>query len=393
MRIALTLSMLILLGLGAALYWGAGIPQVEAVRAGITTALAPAPPPVRPLPAPVQVQVAPVRVEDVAILLSGIGTVQAYNTVNVKSRVDGEVVQVLFREGQDVAAGDALAVIDPRPLQAQLAQAQASRAKDAAMLEGALLDLRRYEDLVQKNFASRQQLDQQRATVDQVRAQIQNDEAQIAYATTQLGFTTVRSPIAGRIGIRQIDQGNFVRASDGAVLTVVTQLQPISAVFSLPAGAVAAARLTPGQTSVKVAAYGADDRTKLDDGTVDFVDNQVDPATGTIKLKATFPNAEIRLWPGNFVNGRLVVDVRRGGLTVPEAAVRHGPLGDFVWIARPDGTAISRRAVVGQVASGRALVTQGLAKGDLVVTEGHFRLEDNAKIEVVRPDAPRTGAR
>ncbi len=391
MRVALGLSLLVVLGVGGAIYWGAMPVDLRAVRDAVWTTMAP-PPPARPPLAPVQVVTAVARVEDVAITLSGIGTVQAFNTVAVKSRVDGEITRILFVEGQDVKAGDPLAIVDPRPLQAQLAQAQATRAKDQAMLDGAVLDQRRYEDLVLKNFASRQQVDQQRATVDQARAQILTDDAQIAYATTQLGFTTIRSPLTGRAGIRQVDQGNFVHGSDNTVIVSITQLQPISVVFSLPAEAVARSHLTPGQVHVPVLAFAADDATKLDEGVVELVDNTVDASTGTIKLKASFPNRDMRLWPGNFVNGRLVVDRRPGGVTIPVQALRHGPRGDFVWLARQDGTAISRGVTSGQVADGRVLIERGLERGAVVVTEGHFRLEDNTRIEVVRregqPAAP-----
>ncbi len=210
-----------------------------------------------------------------------------------------------------------LAIIDPRPFQAQLEQQQATRGKDQALLDGALLDQRRYESLVQKDFASRQQVDQQRALVEQYRAQIKTDDAMIDYARNQLGYTTLRSPLNGRAGIRMVDQGNFIHATDATPIVVITQLQPISVIFTLPAAAVARSRLTPGQVNVPVLAYAADDSTKLDEGVVELVDNLVDPSTGTIKLKASFPNTSTRLWPGNFVNGRLVVDTQRNGITVP----------------------------------------------------------------------------
>jgi len=386
-RIALGVSLLVLLGLGSAVYWGAVPVDLRAVRDAAWTSIAP-PPPVRLPPPPVPVTVAQARVEDVAITLSGIGTVQAYNSVTVKSKVDGEITQVLFDEGQDVKVGDPLVIIDPRPLQAQLATAVATRAKDQALLVGAVLDLKRYEDLVLKDFASRQQVDQQRALVDQYRAQILADEAQIDYATTQLGFTTVRSPLTGRAGIRQVDQGNYVHSSDNTIIVTITQLQPISVVFTLPADDVARAHLVPGQVHVPVLAFAADDRTKLDEGTVDLVDNTVDPTTGTIKLKASFPNTDIRLWPGNFVNGRLVVDTRHNAVTVPVQALRHGPRGDFVWIARQDGTVISKGVTPGPTDSGRVLIERGLERGTRVVTEGHFRLEDNTKVEIVHSLAP-----
>jgi multidrug efflux system membrane fusion protein len=383
MRIAVGVSLLVLLGIGGALYWGAMPVDLRGVRDAALTIVAPPPPARQPAPA-VPVVVATARSEDVPITISGIGTVQAYNTVNVKTQVDGVITQILFDEGQDVKEGDKLAIIDPRPLQAQLAQAQATRAKDQAFLVGAALDLHRYEVLVLKDFATQQQVDEQRATVDQYRAQILADEAQIDYATTQLGFSTIRSPLTGRAGIRQVDQGNFVHSTDNTVIVTITQLQPISVVFSLPADDVARSRLVPGQVHVPVQAFAADDQTRLDEGVVELVDNTVDPTTGTIKLKASFPNKELRLWPGNFVNGRLVVDTRHDAVTVPVQALRHGPRGDFVWIARADGTVISKGVTAGQADGGRVMIERGLERGVRVVTEGHFRLEDNTKIEIVR---------
>jgi multidrug efflux system membrane fusion protein len=327
----------------------------------------------------------------VKIYLTGIGTVQAYNTVAVKSRVDGEIMQVVFQEGQDVKAGDPLAIIDPRPFTAQLAQQRAARAKDEALLQGAVLDLKRYEDLSRRDFASHQQVDQQRAQVDQYRAQIDSDQAQIDYAQTQLGYTTIRSPIEGRAGIRQIDQGNFVHAADNTPMVVITQLRPISVIFTLAASSVAQGRLKPGQTHIPVIAMAADDRTRLDEGTIDLVDNQVDQSTGTIKLKASFPNRDLHLWPGNFVNGRIVVDERPASVTVPAAALRHGPRGDFVWVVSHEQKAESRAVTAGQSIDGRVLIEHGLKPDEQVVTDGHFRLEPGVTVDIVgrEQDAPR----
>ena len=354
-----------------------------------TAASAPAGP--RPGP-PVPVKVAPVRVEDVPIYLSGIGTVQAYNTVNVQSRIDGEIMQIAFEEGQDVKQGDVLAIIDPRPLQAQLEQQIAIRKKNQALLDGAILDMKRYDTLVLKDFATRQQVDQQHALVDQYRAQVVNDDAQIDYARNQLNYTTIRAPISGRVGIRQLDQGNFVRASDRATLVTITQLKPISVVFTLAAAAVGQTRLTLGKVNAPVTALGPDNTSELDRGVVNLVDNQVDQTTGTIKLKATFPNLALKLWPGNFANGRITVDIRRGAITVDAIAVRHGPRGDFVWVAKPDQTAAFRPVVVGQVFGGLAMINRGLAKGEEVVIEGYYRLENGSRIEIERaapkPDVP-----
>ncbi|WP_295854919.1 efflux RND transporter periplasmic adaptor subunit [Tardiphaga sp.] len=342
--------------------------------------------------APVPVKVAAVLSEDVPIYLSGIGTVQAYNTVNVQSRIDGEIMQIAFQEGQDVKQGDVLAVIDPRPLQAQLDQQIAMRQKNQALLDGAILDMKRVDTLILKDFATRQQVDQQHALVDQYKAQVINDEAQIDYARNQLNYTTIRAPIGGRVGIRQLDQGNFVRASDRATLVTITQLKPISVVFTLAAAAVGQTKLTLGQVNAPVAALGPDNSSELDRGVINLVDNQVDQSTGTIKLKATFPNNALKLWPGNFVNGRITVDVRRQAITVDAIAVRHGPRGDFVWVAKPDMTAGFRPVAVGQVFGGRALINRGVAKGEQVVTEGYYRLENGSRIEIdhaaPKPAAP-----
>jgi membrane fusion protein, multidrug efflux system len=386
LRAVVLSSGLLTLGVAAAIYVGL-VPVDTARVTALVSALpwpaaAPAPPPRSN--APVPVSIAKAQIEDVPVYLSGIGAVQAYNTVSVRSRVDGEITQILFQEGQDVKAGDPLAVVDPRPFAAQLRQAEAARAKDQAQLAGALLDLKRYEDLVQKNFASRQQLDQQRALVDQYRAQGESDEAQIDYARTQFGYTTIRSPIGGRVGIRQVDQGNFARASDVNPIVVITQLQPISVVFTYAASAVAQSGLSLGKASAPVTALAPDNATPLDRGTIELVDNQVDPATGTIKLKASFPNAAFGLWPGNFVNGRVTIDVKRGGVTVPAAALRHGPRGDFVWLIKPNQTAESRGVTAGPAVEGRVLIERGVAPGDEVVTDGHFRLEGGARVEIIR---------
>lgn len=388
MRAAISVTLLLTLGIVGAIWFGAVPLDWHGLRDTVAAYTAPAPPPPRPPTAAVPVSVATATAGDVPVYLSGIGTVQAYNNVSVKSRVDGEITQILFTEGQDVKTGDPLIIIDPRPFMALAAQAQAMRVKDQATLDGALLDLSRYTNLVQKDFASRQQLDQQHATVDATRAQIANDEAQIAYAQTQLGYATIRAPINGRIGIRLVDGGNFVHASDTGALVTITQLQPISVVFTLPAASVALAHLTPGKVSVPVAAYAPDDTTLLDNGTVDLVDNTVDQGTGTIKLKASFPNKDIRLWPGNFVNGRLVVETKHHAITVPTPALRHGPRGDFVWVLRPDSTVVTKGVTAGQADSGRVVIERGLDAGTRVVTQGHFRLDENAKVEVVAEDSP-----
>lgn len=385
-RAAVLVSGLVTLGVAAALSTGmlpVDVARVRALVAALPWVAAPAATPPRAA-APVPVSIAKAKIEDVPVYLSGIGAVQAYNTVSVRSRVDGEITQILFEEGQDVKVGDPLAVIDPRPFAAQLRQAEATRAKDQAMVVGAVLDLDRYKELVKKSYASQQQVDQQQALVDQYRAQIDTDEAQIDYARTQLGYTTIRALIAGRVGIRQVDLGNFVHATDTNPIVVITQLQPISVVFTLAANAVTDSGLTLGKANAPVTALAADNETPLDQGTIALVDNQVDPATGTIKLKANFPNAGLKLWPGNFVNGRITVDVHKGGVTVPAAALRHGPRGDFVWLIKPNETAEFRSVTAGPSVAARVLIEKGVAADDEVVTDGHFRLEGGSRVEIIR---------
>ena len=397
LRLVLLLSAVTSVGLGAAIYRDALLGDIQAIRSYVVNlpGLKASPPAASPpASAPVRVKAAPVRLEPVPIYLPSIGTIQAYNTVAVKTRVDGEIVKILFEEGRDVKANDVLAVIDPRPFEAQLRQQQAMLRKDKATLEGALLDLQRYETLVVKNFASQQQVDQQRATVDETRAQIENDEASIEYAKTQLMYTTIRAPIDGRVGVRLVDQGNIVRAADNAPIVVITQLQPISVIFTVSANLAARSRLTPGRVNLPVIALAADNKTQLDRGTIDVVDNQVDQTTGTIKLKASFPNEALRLWPGNFVNGRVVVDTRRG-LTVSSNAVRHGPRGDFVWVVQNGNTVKTRDVTVVQTSDGRALLERGVNRGEQVVTEGYYRLENGSRVEVAHDDkeeAPRARA-
>jgi multidrug efflux system membrane fusion protein len=385
MRVVLVLTGVVGLIVGGLVYFQAlSLEQVQRVWHPAI----PAPAVVSPPPAAVPVVVAAARTEDVPIYLSGIGTVQAYNTVNVQTQVDGQISQILFREGQDVKAGDKLAIIDPRPYQAQLQQQIAARMRDQALLQGARLDLVRYAELVKKDYATQQQVDQQQAQVGRYEGAVSNDEAQIAYAQTQLGFTTITSPIDGRVGIRQVDVGNFVRTAQGTTIVVVTQLRPISVIFTVSAAAVERSRLDLGIAHVPVIALAQDNATELDHGTTDVVDNMVDQTTGTIKLKASFPNGALKLWPGNFVNGRLIVDTRQDAVTVPSVAVRHGPRCDFAWIVRPDQTAATRCVTVGQTFADRTLIEKGLAKGAEVVVDGQYRLDEGSKVEIThRPPA------
>ncbi len=333
-------------------------------------------------PAPV-VRAATARAGDLAITLDGLGTVQAYNSVVVASRVDGQVVRIAFREGQDVKEGDLLAQIDPRTYQAQLDQAIAKRAQDQAQLDNAKRDLERYSTLMQQNFASRQQFDTTRAQVAQFEALLKSDDAAIAAARILLSYTNVTAPISGRLGLRLVDAGNIVRANDPAGIVTITQLRPISIVFTLPQQRLAEIdkRLRAGEP-LEVRALRADG-TALDTGRVEFVDNQIDPATGTVKLKAVFPNEALDLWPGGFANVRLALGAIRNAILIPAAAVQYGPDGPFAFVVGPGMTAEMRAIRVQQIEGETAAIASGLAAGDRVVLGGQDRLRNGAAISLV----------
>ncbi len=341
---------------------------------------------------PIPVLAAAAARADVPVYLDALGTVQAFNTVSVKPMIDGPLVQVLFKEGQDVRAGDVLARIDPRPYQAALDQAAAKKAQDEANLANARVDLARYQKLAATAYTSAQTSDTQKATVVQDEALVRQDQAQIDTARTNLSYTTVASPLDGRTGIRQVDSGNIVHAADATPLTVITQLQPISVVFTLPQqtlGAVSAA-MRDGAPEVLALPQGVanDGKTVLDRGRVAVLDNTVDQATGTIKLKATFPNPDLALWPGGFINTRLLIDTERGMVTVPPTAVQRGPQGAYVYLLQDDGTVSRKTVQVGHEDEAVSVVTAGLQVGDRVVTDGASRLTDGAKVKVQDGGAP-----
>jgi len=330
---------------------------------------------------PVPVVAGMVEAADVPIYLTGIGTVYRLNTVSVKTRVDGQIQKVLFKEGQDVKAGDVLAQIDPRPLQAALQQMEAMKQKDQAQLISVKADLGRYEELSTKQYATKQSVDQQRAAVAQLEASLVSDQAQIDAARVQLEYTTLTSPIDGRAGIRQIDAGNIVHAIDTVPLVTVTQLQPISVVFTLPADVLPQITKDGVAAELPVTALSKDGRTVLDQGTLTLIDNQIDQTTGTIKLKATFANKRHTLWPGQFVNARLLATTRKNGLLIAATVVQRGPNGSFAYVIKPDETVEIRPIDIGPITGGRALVVGGLKLGERVVVDGQYKLRAGSKVQ------------
>jgi membrane fusion protein, multidrug efflux system len=328
---------------------------------------------------PVPVATGVVKEDNFPPTRTGLGTVQAFNTVTIKVRVDGEIQKISFQEGQDVQVGDVLAVIDPRPYQALLEQAEADKARDEALLANAKLDLDRYSSLVVKEFATRQSVDTQKALVAQYDAAIAHDRAAIDNARVQLGYTTVASPLKGRTGIRLIDQGNIVHATDATGLVVITQLSPISVIFTLPQQYLSEVLEASRKGPLKVSAYAEDDRTNLSDGQLSLIDNQIDTATGTMRLKATFENLDGALWPGQFVSTRLLVGSRRGSV-VPEVAVQSGPNGNYTFVVKEDSTVEVRPVRVATSRDGKALIVDGIKAGETVVTDGQYRLRPGSRI-------------
>jgi membrane fusion protein, multidrug efflux system len=372
------LSLFVLAAIGAAIFlWPQKQPPAKPAAAGAGL---------------VPVLVAPAKTEDVPVMLPALGTVQAFNTVTIKPMVDGPLIAVNFKEGQMVHKGEVLALIDPRIYQAALDSAVAKKAQDEATLANAKIDLTRYQKLVENDSTSVQQRDTQKALVAQLQAQTEQDQAAIETARTNLSYTTITSPIDGRTGMRQVDAGNIVHATDLTGIVVITQLQPISVIFTLPQQDLqpVAAAMAGGDAPVIAYPQGVDEDPAniLDRGTLAVLDNQVDPTTGTIKLKATFPNQANKLWPGGFVGVRLQVATDRGATVVPLAAVQQGPNDNYVYIVNSNNTVTRRTVRVGYETSRVAVITSGVSLGERVVTDGASRLTDGKAITV----APAAGA-
>lgn len=339
------------------------------------------PPTAAARPIAIPVDLATASRADVPVYVTGLGTVQAFNKVTVSARVDGALDAILFQEGQTVQAGEVLARIDPRPLQAALDGAVAKKAEDEAALADAKLDLGRFSQLAGRNFASKQQLDSQAAKVDQLAAQVRGDQAAIDTAATQLDYATIRASFAGRTGRRLIDQGNLVRAADPQGIVTIVQLRPISVLFTLPERLVRDVNRAVAAGPVPAWALGDDDRTVLAQGSLALVDNEIDAATGTVRLKATFANDDGALWPGQFVNLRLLARTVRDATTVPADAVQRGQQGLYVYAVGDDGRAEARPVTVGPITDGVAVVEGGLAVGERVVAAGQSRLQPGARVE------------
>lgn len=337
----------------------------------------------------VSVIVGVVATKAVPIYLDGLGTVQAFNTVTIRSRVDGQLVKVAFTEGQEVNKGDVLAQIDPAPYQAALDQAAAKKAQDEAQLANARVDLQRYENLLKSDSITQQVYDTQKALIAQLTASLAADEAAIESARVNLDYATIRSPINGRAGIRQVDQGNIIHASDAAGIVTLTQLRPISVVFTLPEQSLA--KLDPqNETNFEVLAVSRDNTNTLATGKLAVLDNQIDTTTGTIKLKATFPNDDLRLWPGQFVNTRLHLSTRERGIVVPASVVQRGPDGAFAFVIQDDDTVRMRPLKLAHIEGGVALIDEGLAVGERVVVDGQYKLQDGSKVKPVDASPPGT---
>ena len=358
---------------------------------GLIGAAAQAPKPKAP-PPPIPVIATAVKTEDVPVYGEGIGTVQASNTITVKVRVDGELTKVVFKEGQEVKAGDVLAQIDQRPFAAALAQAKAARAKDEALLANAKADYDRYKVLVPKQAASQQQLDTQSALVAQYQAQIAGDEAAIDTAQIQLDYTTIRAPISGRTGVRLVDEGNIVHANDEGGLVVITQLKPVAVVFTLPQDRLDDMQAALARGPVSALAFRRDGVTKVGEGMVELIDNQISSDTGTLRIKAVFPNDDLKLWPGAFVNVKVLLDTHHDVVTIPAQAIQRGPDGFYVYVVKPDATVEKRAVTTSGISAGIASIASGLVAGDQVVIDGQYKLIPGARV-TVRPPPASTPAR
>jgi multidrug efflux system membrane fusion protein len=332
-------------------------------------------------PRAVSVAVAKVQQQDVPVYLVGLGSVTAFYTANIKSRVDGQIMRVNFKEGQTVKQGELLIVIDPRPYQVQLEQMQAQLFKDQATLRDAQLNLQRYTTLIPSGSIAQQQVDTQKSLVDQLDGQVRTDQAQIDNAKLQLVYCNITAPFTGRVGLRQVDPGNIVHAADTTPMLILTQLQPIAVVFTLPEDQLPTVSQHMKTSTLLVEAYSRDDQTKLATGKLQTIDNEIDPTTGTAKLKAVFDNQDNQLWPNQFVNANLLLETRKNSTVLPTAAILRGPQGTFVYLVKPDKTVEARTVTIALTQGNITAIGSGLNPGDTVVTDGQDKLQTGSTIE------------
>jgi membrane fusion protein, multidrug efflux system len=332
-------------------------------------------------PRAVSVAVAQVTQEDVPVYLVGLGSVTAFNTANIKSRIDGQIMRVNFTEGQNVKQGELLIVIDSRPYEAQLAQMQAQLFRDQALLSDAKLNLQRYTTLIPSGSIAQQQVDTQKSLVDQLEGTVRTDQAQIETAKLQIVYCHITAPFAGRVGLRQVDTGNIVHASDTNPMAILTQLHPIAVIFTLPEDQLPTVAQHMKTSTLQVEAYSRDDQTKLATGKLMTIDNEIDQTTGTAKLKAVFDNTDNQLWPNQFVNANLLLETRKNITVLPTAAILRGPQGTFVYAVKPDKTVEARTVVISLTQGNITAITSGLNPGDMVVTDGQDKLQTGSKIE------------
>jgi multidrug efflux system membrane fusion protein len=336
-------------------------------------------------PRAVSVAIAQVKVQDVPVYVTGLGSVTAFNTANIKSRVDGQIMKVNFREGQNVRQGELLILIDPRQYQAQLEQAQAQQFRDQAQLRDAKLNLDRYTSLIPSGSISQQQVDTQRALADQLEGTVRNDQGIIDNAKLQIIYCHITAPFSGRIGLRQVDVGNIVHASDANPMLVLTQLQPIAVIFTLPEDLLPSVSQHMKHSTLQVDVYNRDDQIKLATGKLLTIDNEIDQTTGTAKLKAVFDNKDSQLWSNQFVNIQLLLETRKNSTVLPTAAILRGPQGTFVYAVKPDKTVEARPVTVSLTQGDTTITTNGLNPGDTVVTDGQDKLQSGSKIEPRNP--------
>jgi multidrug efflux system membrane fusion protein len=339
-------------------------------------------------PPVIPVGVATVEKRDVPIYLTGLGNVTALNTVNLKTRVDGQITKVLFKEGEDVKQGQLLIEIDPRPYQVALDQAKATLLRDQTQLTVARRNFERYTQLFKEGVVSREQLDQQESATGALEGTVRADQANIENQQLLINYTRITAPVSGRIGLRLVDIGNMVHASDQNPMLVITQLQPITAVFTLPEDSLRPVRQKMDRGTLAVDAYSRDDQTKLSSGKLLTIDNQIDPTTGTVRLKALFSNEDHQLWPNQFVNVRLLLDVQKQAVVIPTAAVQRGSQGTFAFVVKSDNTVENRQLTLGPTAGPIAVVNSGLAEGERIVTDGQEKLQAGSKVNPVQPRVP-----